>query len=984
MQFLSSPSHNAYVADPAISTSNAKKFGVKFMAHLFSADLGSPVVAYNKALGKAIVYAGDERGDLYAVDGDTGRLIWSTNFGVGDSLLDTPAVAPDGTVWVGTQYDAYLYKLNGATGKVLCSIQSPNAHPVMGSPMIVTPPGGSLTVFWDAIDSGVQGPLVSTNEATCAQNWGLQVVAGAWTTPSFAVDGAGESLILNGTADPGCQEIAYDAITGNTVWTDFLALRNPCTADVGNASSISPPGNNGFADGVAYVADDDGDEFALDLNTGAHIWEYYSYPTNFEGKRYQIATMALDGNTLVYGYYNGVNALNATTGALRWADTAIAGVDSSPAIIGPAGSEVVAYADVSGLFHLVSLSSGSQLYTYQTGSYIVGSAAEYNGTIYITSGDGFLYAFAPNGGNGSKPAETVASPANGATVPNPNGAVGLTGTATDANSVTAVEIAIQSGGSSGPWYDAATNTWNSAPVRNQASLASPGAASTNWSFSLPVPAAGNNYEVFANAVNSSNLVDPGSYAYFSVSPSKNEPVLKTSDFDVPPAGTFNASGNAFKPGETVTFTLLGSTAATATVGKTGNVPQTAIAVPSSAPFGPTSLTATGGSSGKSASVQIYVSNAWTQAGYSGLRSAQEPHDYVINHTIFAGESVLNPQWVYPSGAAINTTPAIEDGIAYFGNDAGTLSAVTVSSGALAWSYTVPSGQPIRSSPAIDGSGQLIFGGNDGNLYVLSSSGQPVKTISLTGTLDAPAYANGNIVIGSSTGQIYSISDPAWTTNWSVNAGSAPSVAPAYDGQDGVVIVGTSNGSVIGYSSATGAVLWTATTGGVINGIAIANKQVFAGSGDGYVYAFDERAGTLKWKITGDGSAVTALDANGGGPAFGTTKGNMYEANASGSIYYSKEYTANPIVGLGGAGTDEFGSNTIGDLELLRSADGGWLYTSGSKYSVGPVLLDGVLFQGTLGGNFVAFTTTGYTISPQASIRVGGAVVNIDGSTNCSP
>jgi outer membrane protein assembly factor BamB len=302
-----------------------------------------------------------------------------------------------------------------------------------------------------------------------------------------------------------------------------------------------------------------------------------------------------------------------------------------------------------------------------------------------------------------------------------------------------------------------------------------------------------------------------------------------------------------------------------------------------------------------------------------------------------------------------------------------------------WTYTIPSGKPIRSSPAIDGAKNLIFGANDGNLYIVNSSGKLVTTVALGGTLDAPAYANGNIVIGSSTGSIYSIADPAWTTNWSVSAGSAPSVPPAYDGPNGLVIVGTSNGSVIGYSSSTGSVKWTATTGGAISGLSIAGSQVFVGSADGNVYAFNERTGAQNFKIpSGDNSAVTALDANGGGPAWGTADGDMYEANAKGSVYYTKQYATTPVIGMAGAGTDEFGAYAAGDLGLLRSADGGFFYSSGSTYSVAPVVLDGILFQGDENGDMVAFTTQGYTVSPQASVRVGSVNVDIDGSTNCMP
>jgi outer membrane protein assembly factor BamB len=983
-QFLGGPSHGAYSADPAISTSNAPAMGVKWMANLFSSDLGSPVVAYNSTLGKEVVYVGDERADLYAIDADTGQSIWSTNLGLGDAERATPAVAPDGSVWIGTNWNATLYKLDGATGQVLCSIKSPDAKPIMGSPMIVTPPSGTATVYWDAIDSGTYGPVVATNESTCAQIFNDSLISGSWVTPVYGVDGSGEPIVITGTADPASTVAAYDAITGSTLWTYQTYF--PSTTggwDIGAAATISPPGVNGFADGVAYMSNEYGYQYALDLATGTPLWTYITYAPNFNGKRYIISSAALDGNQLVYGYFNGLVSLNATTGAANWVWTAPAGIDSSPAIIGPPGSEVIAFADLNGTFHVFSLSAGASLYSFQTGSYVTASPAEYNGTIYLTSADGFLYAFAPGGGNGATPTETITSPSNGSTVANPDGSLTITGTATDATSVSSVEVAVQSGGASGPWYDATAKTWNSAPIRNEAALSSPGAASTTWSFSLPVPPSGDNFEVFAFAANGSHLSDKGGVAYFTVAKSKDEPTAHTSSYDVSPGGTFTATGSAFKPDENVTFTLFGNVVATVTADTTGNVPITKIQIPSTASFGPTSLMLTGQTSGKSVSTTLFISNEWTQYGYSPLRTAMEPNDYVIAHTIFAGASILNVDWKYTTSAAINTSPAIVHGIAYFGNDAGVVNAVRTAAGSPVWSYTIPSGAAIRSSPAVDQHGQVIFGANDGKLYLLNSNGQLVASTTLGGNLGAPASAAGSIVIASSTGMVYSLSDPALTQNWSANAGAAVSAPPVYDGQAGLVLVGNGNGLITAYSASTGAIKWTATATQAVTALAVGGKQLFAASADGYVYAFDAGSGALNWKITGDGSSVTALDVNGGGPAFATAKGNMYDVRATGKIYYSRFYTASPIMGLAGAGTDEFGATQGGDLEMLRTNDGGWHWQSGAQFGVGPVILDGMLFAGSQDGTLYAFTPEGYTPPPQASIQVGTALVTVDG-TGCTP
>jgi len=975
-QFLENPAHTSYVPDPAIDSANAPKLGVKFMANLFGADLGSPVYTFNTKLNEPVVYVGDERGDVFALDADTGKIIWSVNVGYGDAIRATPAVSPDGAVWVGTTFNPTLYKLDGASGKVLCATKSPDDKPIWGSPMIVAPPGNSTSVYWDNVDNGGKnptGPVVRTDVSSCAQIFVKLVASGAWTTPAYAVNGAGEPLVLVGSADPASTESAFDAVTGKLVWS--YKMTTHAGEDIGAAASVSPPGVNGFKNGVAYVIVEGGIIDALDLVTGKPLWSHQTYPQNYNGKRYIISTPALDGKRLVYGYIGGFAALDATTGNPIWTYNSPAGVDSSPAIVGPKGSEVVAFADLAGVVRVFSLYGGKQLYGYQTGGYVTASPAEHNGVIYITSTDGFLYAFTLGGGNGPAPAETIVSPSNGANVANPDGALTISGTATDSSSVAAVEIAVQANGPSGPWYNSAKKTWSRAPYRNEATLSNPGAKSTNWTYALPVPASGGSYEVFANAVDGGNVVDKGSVSFFTVQPSKNEPTVHLSTGAPAPGSTLQASGNAFEPNETVDFKLFGERVAKAVAGQTGYVPPTPVVVPANAPFGPTALTLTGRKSQKSASATLIVTNQWTQFGYNALRTSQEPHDTVIAHTIFVGGSLLNVFWMYPSGAPINTSPAIVDGIAYFGNDKGVLSAVRTISGSPAWTYTIPSKAAIRSSAAVDPSGQIIFGANDGNVYVLNSSGQQVTSFSLGGNLGSPAYDNNAVVIASSSGEVYSLADPGFATRWSANAGAPVTTPPVFDSTAGFVIVGTSSGGVFAYGSLTGTPKWSNTTGGAISAIAVAAHQVYVGSADGYVYAYDETSGALRWKVSGDGTAVNALDVNGKGPAFGTAGGNLYDVTDKGQIYYTpmKPYANGPVAGVAGAGTDEFFTTTHGNLELLRVFDGSWQFGTGSTFGPGvdPVVVDGMLFAGANNGNFYAFTPQGYYPPPQDNLHIFG-------------
>jgi outer membrane protein assembly factor BamB len=60
-----------------------------------------------------------------------------------------------------------------------------------------------------------------------------------------------------------------------------------------------------------------------------------------------------------------------------------------------------------------------------------------------------------------------------------------------------------------------------------------------------------------------------------------------------------------------------------------------------------------------------------------------------------------------------------------------------------------------------------------------------------------------------------------------------------DKRDGIVYVGSSDGSVKAFNATTGASLWTATTGPIAgySSPVVANGVVYIGSADSNVYAF---------------------------------------------------------------------------------------------------------------------------------------------------
>ena len=675
---------------------------------------------------KPLAYVGDESGYMNAVDARTGAIVWSVPFG--SSFTSTPLVSGS-SVWVAPLGSGRIYKLDAATGAIQCAVKEVGS--IQGSPVVATLPGGQTLVYFPTLDTGgADGNIYAINAYSCATVFvwngsaAFSAHAGIWTPISYGVDADGVPLVLFGTADPDSSEYALlNAATGSLVWRYYTNNPPGEDWDIGAGSTISAPGVNGFADGVAYFDGKDGVFYALDLTTGALIWSWdFGHGTNTDA----LSTPALDGSTLVFGDNGGISALDALNGSLLWQySTGGDTVNSSSAIIGPPGQQVVAFGTLGGVLHVVSLATGTSLYTYQTGSFIAASPADFDGTLLIASADGFLYDFGLGGGIGVAPTSAVTVPANGTTIAYPSGGLSISGTATAPNGVRAVSVEIQEDGTTGPWYQAATNSFTPGLSATDVTMGSPGATSTSWSLTVPVPEQGASYLVDASAVDENGIADISSasgkataaVSSFTVSPSPSAPVVTPSAEWVPPGSPITVSASGFQAGERVTFTLpvdgggpevLG-TATAAPNGSAGPVTGT---VPSNEQFGPRTITATGGTSGRAGAAAVTISNSSPQLGYGPQRLGFEENDGVISKHQAVGASYFSQAWAVPAGAAVTSQPAVVDGVAFFGDSGGHFHAVTVSDAKTRWTDSIGSG--ITSSPAVDG-GSVFVGDQAGTV-----------------------------------------------------------------------------------------------------------------------------------------------------------------------------------------------------------------------------------------------------------------------------
>ncbi len=511
--FLRDASHSGLAGNDTLRASNVGQLSMRFMSNTGHWVYSSPVVATVPELGKQLVFVGNRARFVFAFDAATGEQVWRAQ--TDGNNVAAPAVH-EGVVYVGSS-GSKMHAFRAADGALLCSF---NAGGILqSSPTVVDPDGSGVRVYFGdagptgAPDGGhvwsMHGVDPDDAFADCSADWsydqfgdppGSHGEAGSWSPPAFGQIAGGRRIIVVGASSMDNAAYAFDALTGARLWRFPTPARFP-DADVGAGTSISAPGVNGLPDGAAYIAGKNHHVYGLNLRTGAMLWDFdteaNSPPGSNAGGR---STPVLVGDTIYVGWGEGVFAIDAVTGGMRWRFTgaARAEVVGSPAVSGPAGDRVVFAADVAGTMYGIDAQDGSLRWQYQTPELIYGSAALASGRLYFASQDGFVYSFGRVPGASARPRVAIDSPTDGASLP-PGGTVAVSGVATDDAGVANVLVSVrQEAGAA--WFDAASRSWVKHPVANPAAMAAPGQTSTSWTFDVPVSGNGGTFRIVADAV----------------------------------------------------------------------------------------------------------------------------------------------------------------------------------------------------------------------------------------------------------------------------------------------------------------------------------------------------------------------------------------------------------------------------------------------------------------------------------------------------
>jgi outer membrane protein assembly factor BamB len=428
----------------------------------------------------------------------------------------------------------------------------------------------------------------------------------------------------------------------------------------------------------------------------------------------------------------------------------------------------------------------------------------------------------------------------------------------------------------------------------------------------------------------------------------------------PPSAIVRATGSGFGAQEVVDLAFDGAIFAHATTRPDGSF-LSRLTVPGSALPGDHTVSATGETSGTTASVAFLARTDWPQFHRDPARSGENPYENVLSPSNVAD---LGVKWAYQANGAIDGDPVVVGGVVYFGDLAGKLYAVDVATGAAIWGRTVGW---CGGAPAVVGG--IVFTAtclSAGVVALDAATGEILwSRYTGAGVFGAPAVAYGMVYEGSGDGYVYAWDAKTGTQRWRAPVGhlGAGGVPAAVSG--GLVFIGGDNIDFYAFDAFTGELVWTTPVRSYTGGATLANGVLYVGTKDTppyHLYAIDASTGAKLWSRTVDGSeccgGVHGTPSVAGGIVYvGAQDGNIYAFDADtgglrwtfqtgGALFLASPVVANGVVYVGKP-------DTFHALDARTGAEL-WSYATGDTINVAASVADGVVYVGSFDHKLYAF------------------------------
>jgi outer membrane protein assembly factor BamB len=272
-------------------------------------------------------------------------------------------------------------------------------------------------------------------------------------------------------------------------------------------------------------------------------------------------------------------------------------------------------------------------------------------------------------------------------------------------------------------------------------------------------------------------------------------------------------------------------------------------------------------------------------------------------------------WSRGLGQLIEFPAVVWNGFAYIGNQHGTIHAISMRSGKVAWQHDTPGAPRMASSPAVDGD-DVVYHTMGGRVYVLDRVNGHLKWSWNAGSAieSSPVVVKGIDYFGTAGGGMYALDLRRHKARWSRYLGAKITSSAAIE--HGRLFIGDYAGRLWALSPRTGATRWIGTVNGKIYGTpAVAHGRVFVPSSTG--------------------NSLTAF----------TTSGRYLWRDTAGYYVYSSPAVANGVVCFGSYDGWFYGASAVSGRIL-------WRIPTGGAISGAAVIVDGVAYVGSFSHRIV--------------------------------
>jgi outer membrane protein assembly factor BamB len=253
------------------------------------------------------------------------------------------------------------------------------------------------------------------------------------------------------------------------------------------------------------------------------------------------------------------------------------------------------------------------------------------------------------------------------------------------------------------------------------------------------------------------------------------------------------------------------------------------------------------------------------------------------------QTVINPAgdfsnqdrliWKFKTDFEVNSTPAVSEGVVYFGSRDGHLYAIDGKTGQEKWRFETEYG-PVYTSPFVS-EGMVYLGGHDGYLYAIDiKAGSKKWRFETDGCVSSPVVANGVAYFGSIDSFFYAVDAKTGREKWKFKTGREIDGTPTV--LEGVVYFGSKDGYFYAVDIKTGLEKWKFKTGAPIASPVIKDGVIYFGSNifhstnsvTGYLFAVDVKSGREKWRYT-SGRVDTTPGISDEVVCYGSLDGHLY-------------------------------------------------------------------------------------------------------------